>query len=534
MTKMELDVLCEVDTEQVRDWLLGSEEIAFVDVRETGQFGLGHALLAVNIPYSRLEADIGLRVPLRSTRTVIVDANDGIAAKAVARLRTLGYANLHTLAGGVESWRAAGYELFDGTNVPSKAFAEILELTAHTPAISAEELFRLQTSGENLVILDPRTPEEFSRFHVPGARNAPGVELVAHAADLAPSPATLIVVSCAGRTRGIIGAQGLIDAGVPNKVVSLAGGTQAWRLAGFALETSPAQSLPLPSAAATRAAQCGAERLRARHKIDSISRETLETWLSDTRKRTIFTFDVRTRAEYEAGHISGAIWAPGGQLVQALDLWVGVRNARLVLVDDDGARATVAAHWLKQMGWDASILIDSSNPTSLATGASSPISAADLPRVTSLSAQAARWWVAEQGKIVSTDPSAGFRASHPQGAHWVNRARLERLDPSVLGAARILVVGDDAATASLVAGDLQELTSAHVRVLAGGTQAWKGAGLPVESSQEPADCDRIDTLFWHHIRHDGDFDAMRGYLQWELDLPARIAADDTAGFRIRA
>src|SRR6201986_589177 len=42
--------------------------------------------------------------------------------------------------------------------------------------------------------------------------------------------------------------------------------------------------------------------------------------------------------------------ARGGQLVQATDTWVGVRNARIVLIDDPGVRARMAAAWLRQMG----------------------------------------------------------------------------------------------------------------------------------------------------------------------------------------
>ena len=50
---------------------------------------------------------------------------------------------------------------------------------------------------------------------------------------MAPKPETLVVVNCAGRTRSIIGAQSLINAGVPNKVVALRNGTMGWNLAGF-------------------------------------------------------------------------------------------------------------------------------------------------------------------------------------------------------------------------------------------------------------------------------------------------------------
>lgn len=82
------------------------------------------------------------------------------------------------------------------------------------PAISAEDLARLKASGEDFVLLDSRAPEEFGRFDVAGARSAPGVELIARAEDLIPSPDTLVVVTRAGRTRGIIGAQGLINSWV--------------------------------------------------------------------------------------------------------------------------------------------------------------------------------------------------------------------------------------------------------------------------------------------------------------------------------
>ena len=36
--------------------------------------------------------------------------------------------------------------------------------------------------------------------------------------------------------------------------------------------------------------------------------------------------------------------------MQATDNWVGVRNARIVLVDDTGVRARMAGAWLRQMG----------------------------------------------------------------------------------------------------------------------------------------------------------------------------------------
>src|SRR5713226_9185504 len=213
-----MPVTATVDVARLRGWLADGGEIAFLDVREEGQHGAGHPLLAVNIPYSRLEPEIVRLVPRRSCRVVLVDDADGVAAKAARRLDGLGYREIHVLQG--PGWSAVGYPLFPSTNVPSKGFAEIIEHEFATPAISAEELDRLRRSGAQVTILDSRPLDEYARFHVPGAVPCPGAELAHRFADLVPSPETLVVVSCAGRTRGIIGAQSLIDAGVPNRVAS--------------------------------------------------------------------------------------------------------------------------------------------------------------------------------------------------------------------------------------------------------------------------------------------------------------------------
>ena len=190
-----------VDVATVRRWLGEGGEIAFLDVREEGQHGAGHPLLAVNVPYSRLELMIGQLVPRHSCPVVLVDDGDGVADKAARRLAGRGYTAFHVLEGGVDAWSAAGYPLFPSTNVPSKAFAEIVEHEFGTPAISAAELDRRRHAGENIIVLDSRPLDEYARFHVPGAITCPGAELVLRIADLVPDPRATIVISSAGRTR---------------------------------------------------------------------------------------------------------------------------------------------------------------------------------------------------------------------------------------------------------------------------------------------------------------------------------------------
>src|SRR6202034_2917798 len=97
-------------------------------------------------------------------------------------------------------------------------------------------LEKLIRERADLVVLDSRPFDEYSRVSIPTGINVPGAELVLRAREIAPSPETMVVVNCAGRTRSIIGAQSLINAGLPNRVVALRNGTIGWTLAGLDLD----------------------------------------------------------------------------------------------------------------------------------------------------------------------------------------------------------------------------------------------------------------------------------------------------------
>ena len=530
MTEMLHPVTVDVAT--VRGWLGDGGETAFIDVREEGQHNDGHPLLAVNLPYSRLELAIGRLVPRRSTRIVLVDDGDGVAEKAARRLAALGYGDVHALAGGVTAW-GARYPLFPSSNVPSKAFAELVEIDRHTPHVTPAELDRLRREGQKVAVLDSRTVEEFNRFHVPGAITCPGAELVHRFTDLVPDRDTLVVVSCAGRTRSIIGAQSLINAGVPNKVVSLQGGTQAWRLSGLELERDTGASLTPVSDAAAAAARSWAEGVAARYGVRMIDRATLAAWQADE-TRTTFALDVRTPQEYAAGHLAGSVSAEGGQLVQAIDRWVGTRGARLVLIDDTGTRAIMTAHWLKQMGWDAVVLDRPFAGRTLVAG-SNDDTRAPLPDVLTIGVAEAAHWLHDGAASVFIGPSAEYRKAHPEDSVWAIRPRLDRLPASVLRATRIAVFADDEAVGALAAADLGELAAGPVALVQGGVSAWRAAARPFAASpNDPPDAERIDMIFWNHDRHAGNEAAMRAYLQWETELPDEIARDGLAGFRLAA
>jgi len=243
--------------------------------------------------------------------------------------------------------------------------------------------------------------------------------------------------------------------------------------------------------------------------------------------------DVRTQDEFAAGHLPGSVSAPGGQLVQAIDRWVGVRGARLVLVDDAMARAVITAQWLQQMGWDVAVLDAPFEVASLASETDMP--KPPLPDVLRITAAEAAHWLDGGAAAVALMASADYRKSHPEEAVWAIRPRLDRLPRSVLQASRIVVFAEEEAVGALAAADLAEIAGRTVALMDGGIAVWRAAGRPFAASpDDPPDKDRIDTIFWNHDRHAGNQDAMRAYLRWETELPGEIARDGLAGFRLQA
>ena len=81
----------------------GPGELAFLDVREHGQYGEGHPLFVVNCPYSRLELLIPRLVPNVRVRVLLFDDGDGVVERAAEQLKALGYEDLATVEGGARA-----------------------------------------------------------------------------------------------------------------------------------------------------------------------------------------------------------------------------------------------------------------------------------------------------------------------------------------------------------------------------------------------------------------------------------------------
>jgi rhodanese-related sulfurtransferase len=513
---------------QVRLDLMARREIALIDLREEDAYAQGHPLFAANMPLSRLELEALARLPRKDVRIVLYDDGEGLAPPAAARLRGLGYTNLRELEGGLEGWRQAGLEVFQDVNSASKAFGELVEARRHTPSLSALEVKALIEAEPNLAVLDARRWDEYQTMSIPRGVSTPGAELVLHAPALAPDPETTIIVNCAGRTRSIIGAQSLINAGLPNRVFALRNGAIGWTLAGLELDHGQDRRAPCPSADQAALARRRARAVAERAGVRTISPGDLDE-LTQDRTRTLYRFDVRAPEAFRAGHIPGFRNAPGGQLVQETDVFAPVRGARIVLADDHGARADMTASWLAQMGWEA-LVLDGGFDGTLETGPEAR-GAPPIPCVQTIAAPAlAARLAADDTIVLDLASSPEHRRGHIPGAWFAIRAQLAEAIGRIPEDRDVALASPDGLLASLAAREFEVIADRTPLVLEGGTAAWIAAGLPLETDlRRPANAPSdIYRRPYEGVDHAAA--AKQAYLDWEAGLVAQLERDATHGF----
>ena len=509
-----------ISARRVSELAGASGEFALLDVREQGVHYRGHPFFACSAPLSRLELVIADLVPRRNVPVVLLDGgNEGLSEKAEKKLRELHYSDVSILEGGCAGWKAAGLELFSGVNVPSKAFGEFVEHHYGTPRITPGELKRLQQI-KKVLILDSRPFEEYQRMSIPGGIDVPGAELVYRVHDLAPSPDTLVVVNCAGRTRSIIGCQSLKNAGIPNPVVALKDGTMGWELAGMTIERGAGRVAAPPSAEGRKKALAAAERVADRFDVRFCTMEEKHAWKNDA-SRTLYVLDVRTREEFEQSHVAGSRHAPGGQLVQAADEYVGVRNSRVVLVDPDLVRAIMTASWLNQMGWNDVHVLEDAELTE--SGPRKP-KIPGTPPWRTVSA------IPEGAAVLDLSTSLRFHHRHLPGAWWGVRSRLNEAHEKIPSVKNLILTSEDGVLAHLAAPEAALLwNSSEIAVLEGGNAAWTGA---TESGVERATTTR-DDVWYKPYDHASDYlKHAREYLDWEVALVEQVKRDPTIRFRV--
>lgn len=110
--------IAEWDVPTAARELAARQDIILLDVREPAEFSEGCIGSACNIPRGVLEFKVDPTYP--ACEKVLLDRNleilvycktGGRSVFAAHTLRLLGYHNVASLAGGIDAWKSAGYEV---------------------------------------------------------------------------------------------------------------------------------------------------------------------------------------------------------------------------------------------------------------------------------------------------------------------------------------------------------------------------------------------------------------------------------------
>ena len=527
-----------ITTAQVRAHLLAKTEIALIDVREEDPYAQSHPLFACNMSLGRIEVDAYRRIPRLDTLIVVYDNSEGLALRAATTLKRMGYTCINLLEGGLSGWAATGAELFRDVNVPSKAFGEWVEAHKRTPSLPAAEVRALIDKKADIVILDARRFDEYQTMSIPGAISVPGAELVLRARTIAPKPTTRIIVNCAGRTRSIIGAQSLVNAGIPNPVCALRNGTIGWMLEGEELVKGAQARFPEVDPADLAKAQATALALAFRSGLKRIDMNEYQALKKEV-DRTTYLFDVRTPEEFAVSHLKGALSAPGGQLVQETDHSAAVRGARIVLYDTEGVRAFMTGSWLVQLGWEVYVIKNIS--INDLVPAKDLDETAKLPPLLGLIEEASpeqvKEWIANRTNltlVIDVGDSSQYVKKHIPGAWWILRSQMQQDFSRVHKANRYVLTCPDGQASRYAVEELKQLVRPGVQVmhLRGGNQAWIEKGFSTQQGESYVVSPSIDRYKRPYEGTQNPAQAMQAYLDWEYGLVDQLKRDGTHGFKV--
>jgi rhodanese-related sulfurtransferase len=500
--------------------MAGDAPHAVLDVRERGAYERGHVFRSTSLPRRQLAMRVPALITAPATPIAVIDAEGALAPLAAATLAEMGYTDVRVLEGGLAAWRATGRPLVQGVNVPSKVFGEHALHVMKTPQIAPHDLAGRIERGDDLLVVDSRTAEEYARGHVPGAISVPGGELVPRIGELVERPSTTIVVHCGGRTRSYIGAESLRRMRLPNPIVALENGTMGWELAGLTLERGATRSAPSPGVRSRALAASTAARVASEDCIRFVEPDTVAALWAARRERNVYLVDVRTADEYASGHVAGAVWAPGGQAVQATDDYFAVRAAAFVFVCDGGGRAVMTAAWFQKMGFPDVAVLAGGVPAWRAHGGAVETG---HPATRPFGWDAARAAVRRvspdaigDASVVDVGPSDAYVRGHVPGAVWICPSRVEaRVERVTSDRGRPLVLTCPDGIASTLAAATLRGRGYPAAVLDGGTPAWSATGRALESGPTRLLDEPDDVVLKPYER---GRQAMEAYLRWEEAL----------------
>ena len=516
----------KIDAKKIKDWLSDNQEISFIDVREIGQHTAGHPFFSISIPYSIFEFRLLEIVPNKNVRIILIDNDNGISDLAAKQVEKLGYKNIFILESGVDGWLNAGFKLFDGINVLSKTFGELIEHKYHTPSITPNELFNKQQQKKDIIILDGRPFEEYEKMSIPGSICCPNAEIPYKVSSLVKDAKTEIIVNCAGRTRSIIGAQALINFGIENKVYALENGTQGWFLSDLKLDYGKKNYLDLePNKTEVEKLRSRIKFLLNENKIEILNLKKANNIISN-KIRSTYIFDVSSQKL--TNDVRNCIQnVPGGQLVQATDNFIGVLKSQVILLDKgDLVRAGMTALWLKKLNFDCYVLdINNEEIKSLNLEDNKQYQYQSYQKQILNELQITKNYL-----IFDTRYSEDFCKSRLKQSTWLIRSNLKDYDN--LNDEKIILVCDDNPKINLIYEDLKtKFPEIVLKIYHWDEEDVDRFSEYFDTNEIQLGENFIDFNFHTYLRHKGNKEHANQYLKWETGLIERMDKEETNFFK---
>jgi len=473
--------------------LLESSQLhSVLDVRDRGEFVLDHIPGVTPLPRRSLEAKVETVAPRKDIPLVLCCDTSERSLRAAMSLEAWGYKDVSVLEGGIWAWKNCGYETIAGSNIGGKEYGERIGVEKSVPEITVEELRQLYAGGRPMCVIDCRTNEEYLNGHLPGALLVPGGELPFEIDDLADH-GKLVVVTCGGRTRSILSVYLIQRMGYRN-ALALDGGTGAWRMKGFAdeLESGRVNVKPEISERSRTNGIHFMERLAQGQCIAFISPEQLRRWSNEG--KIVYLLDVRQPDEYEKGHLLGSIPCPAGEVVLNAERILGIRNAAIVTISNQRARAILSASILMGMGYPQVFVLDGGISSSAATGLPMQSGGHNYTRIIGLQAARdctsfieaddlqARMRNAKRTLLIDLRSIGEYGTGHIPGARWVSRGLIEMMigKEAPEQTESLIIYCDSGIESILSVPTLRSLGYRELVVLEGGFARWAKKSLPIE------------------------------------------------------
>ena len=284
-------------------------------------------------------------------------------------LQRMGRQNIYGLKNGTSGWVLAGYELESGADrvhLPQPSAEGLAAAEAYADRLAEEDGVRYldipalqammeRAKTETVYFVDVRTTAEYAEGHIPGFRWFPGGQAVQRSDEVAVVRNTPIIFACDDKARSTIAASWYRQLGHP-EVYAVSGGVGAWAAAGLAVDTgAPAESVLGLDKARDGLRLLTAEELATELFDNVLSELALELGAEgaeevETEEQTLVLF-VDSSADFAAGHVPGARWAPRGWLELQVGGLAPSLETPLVVTCRDGRNSALAAAALKGMGY---------------------------------------------------------------------------------------------------------------------------------------------------------------------------------------